>query len=55
MKVALQESVKGIQNGDVNLGDGRVAALCQDYDRRGSLCQGSDLKEDMVFLEARLQ
>ena len=35
-------------------GMAKVAALRQDYER-SSLCKRSDLKEDRVFLEARLQ
>lgn len=41
-------------NGDVDLGDGKVTLLRQEYDNRRSLCQGNNLKEDRAFLELRL-
>ena len=54
VKAALQESVKGVWNGDVDLGDGKVTLLRQEYESRRSLCQGNNLKEDKAFLELRL-
>ena len=54
VKAALQESVKGVWNGDVDLGDDQIALLHQEYERRRSLCKTKDLKEDRVFLESCL-
>ena len=54
VKAALQESVKGVWNGDVDLGDEKIALLHQEYERRRSLCKTKDLKEERVFLESRL-
>ena len=54
MKTALQESVKGVWNGDLDLGDDQIALLHQEYERRRSLCKTKDLKEGRVFLESRL-
>ena len=54
VKAALQESVKGVWNGDVDLGDGKVTLLHQEYESRRSLCQGNNLKEDRAFLESQL-
>lgn len=53
VKATLQETVKGVWNGDVDLGDDQIALLHQEYERR-SLCKTKDLKEDRVFLESRL-
>ena len=55
IKAALQESVKGVWNGDVDMGDGKLESLRVDYERRKSLCKGNDLKGDGVFLELRLK
>ena len=38
----------------MDLGDGKVKFLRQEYESRQSLCQGNDLKEDRAFLELRL-
>ena len=54
-KVALQESVKGQWNGDIDLGDQRVALLHQEYQQRKSLCKASDLLSDKDHLITRLQ
>ena len=54
MKAALQESVKGVWNGDVDLGDDQIALFHQEYERRRCLWKTKDLKEDRVFLESRL-
>ena len=55
IKVALQESVKGQWNGDIDLGDQRVALLHQEYQQRKSLCKASDLLSSKDHLMARLQ
>ena len=52
---ALQESVKGLWNGDIDLGDGKLKELRQEYDNRRMLCKAKDLKEDKAFLESKLR
>ncbi|XP_078357969.1 uncharacterized protein LOC144642774 isoform X1 [Oculina patagonica] len=54
VKAILQESVKGVWNGDVDLGDGKLALFNEEYERRKSLCKSKDLKDDSVYLESRL-
>lgn len=51
----MQESVKGQWNGDIDLGDQRVALLHQEYQQRKSLCKASDLLSSKDHLMARLQ
>ena len=55
LKAALQESVKGVWNGDVDLGDNRILLLHQEYERRKSLCRSKDLQQNREFLESRLK
>jgi len=55
IKAALQEFVKGVWNGDVDMGDGKLELRRLDYERRKSLCKGNDLKADGAFLELRLK
>ena len=55
LKAALQESVKGVWNGDVDLGDNRILLLHQEYERRKSLCRSKDLHQNRDFLESRLK
>ena len=54
VKACLQESVKGVWNGDVDLGDNRIGLLRQEYDQRRSVCKTKDLKEDIVCLDSRV-
>ena len=51
----MQESVQGQRNGDIDLGDQRVALLHQEYQQRKSLCKASDLLSSKDHLMARLQ
>lgn len=51
----MQESVQGQWNGDIDLGDQRVALLHQEYQQRKSLCKASDLLSSKGHLMARLQ
>ena len=51
----MQESVQGQWNGDIDLGDQRVALLHQEYQQRKSLCKASDLLSSKDHLMARLQ
>ena len=51
----MQESVKGQWNGDIDLGDQRVAQLHQEYQQRKSLCKASDLLSSKDHLMVRLQ
>ena len=68
LKAALQESTRGIWNGDVDMVDGKVAALHKEYMDRKALMNGAIdkllqnvvkmvdlLKEDIVFLAAGLE
>ena len=68
LKAALQESTRGIWNGDVDMVDGKVAALHKEYMHRKALMNDAIdkllqnvvkmvdlLKEDIVFLAAGLE
>ena len=68
LKAALQESTRGIWNGDVDMVDGKVAALHEEYmDRKALMNDAIDkllqnvvkmvdlLKEDIAFLAADLE
>ena len=68
LKAALQESTRGIWNGDVDMVDGKVAALHKEYMDRKALMNGTIdqllqnvakmvdlLKEDIIFLAAGLE
>ena len=51
VKPALQESVRGVWNGDIDLGDGKLAALRGEYDGRqemfGVVCRAGTTREIM--------
>lgn len=62
IKVALQESMRGEWNGDVDLGNGQLQALRQEYDARQQDLQQDDLaaalehlRQDVKFLSSGLQ
>lgn len=71
IKPALQESKKGEWNGDIDLGDGHVQALCAEYERRKKMTEDmsrpatcsdrilssliDDLTTDIPFLSSGLQ
>ena len=55
LKPALQESVKGVWNGDVDMLDGKLMKLREEYDRRHILCKAENLRKERVFLETRLR
>ena len=51
---ALQESVKGVWNGDCDLGNDKLQQLREAYDKRRELCSCKCLQEDRVLLQERL-
>jgi len=68
LKAALQESTSGIWNGDVDMVDGKVAALHKEYMDRKALMNGTIdqlqqnvvkivdfLKQDITFLASGLE
>lgn len=55
LKPALQESVKGVWNGDVDMLDGKLMKLREEYYRRRILCKAENLRKERVFLETRLR
>jgi len=55
LKVALQESVKGLWNGDVDLGDGKLEELRRDYDNRREDCKIKESDGNRMALEKKLR
>lgn len=55
MNAALQESVKGKWNGDIDLGDGKLKVLRKEYDQRRSYCSTQSIKESRLWLENHLR
>ncbi|KAK3748348.1 hypothetical protein QZH41_000090 [Actinostola sp. cb2023] len=55
LKVALQESVKGLWNGDVDLGDGKLEELRREYDNRREDCKIKESDGNRMALEKKLR
>lgn len=55
LKPVFQESVKGVWNGDVDMLDGKLMKLREEYYRRRILCKAENLRKERVFLETRLR
>jgi hypothetical protein len=51
----LQESVKGIWNGDVDLGDSTLQELREEYDKRRTECHAKELKEERQCIEDHIK
>lgn len=54
IKAALQESVKGVWNGDIDLGDDNFEQLREEYDIRRSFCDPKNLCDSKKNLEYHL-